>query len=591
MGRMGAWLWTLLLILFSALQSFPQQHSLSEPNPIVPPLIRFSGVLTDPTGQPLTEVEGVTFSLYPDSQSGVPLWMETQNVQPDRAGHFTVMLGSSKVLATDLFVSGEARWLSVQAQGQAEQPRILLLSVPYALKAADAETLGGKPASAFLLATPSAGKNSSNQVPAPQIGNAQAKSSLPIPRDSSIATSSSGTTNFIPLWKNSTSLGNSTLFQAAGGQIGLATTNPGAKFDVLTTHPLAIRATATSPGAVAIDGRATASSGAGEGLVAETDSAQGIAGIFNNNAKGQILSLRSQGVEVFSLTGTNALTPFFPSATATLKGGFSVLSAEASIGIGDSPLSFCSNGCGLSVNIGPADGIVAGAEGIGVTGAGQTAGVLGIAGGIFEADGIFGKGNQFGGIAGNFDGDVNINGHLTKSSGSFKIDHPLDPANKYLYHSFVESPDMKNVYDGVAMLDAQGEATIKLPNWFEALNRDFRYQLTSIGAPGPNLYIAEEISANQFKIAGGKPGGKVSWQVTGTRQDAWANAHRIPVEEVKNQKEIGHYIHPELYGATEENSVEWARRPKVLRQIKDMKATQSPRVQGAQGNPTTSQLH
>jgi hypothetical protein len=76
---------------------------------------------------------------------------------------------------------------------------------------------------------------------------------------------------------------------------------------------------------------------------------------------------------------------------------------------------------------------------------------------------------------------------------------------------------MKNVYDGVAMLDAQGEATIKLPNWFEALNRDFRYQLTSIGAPGPNLYIAEEISGNQFKIAGGKPDGKVSWQVTGTR--------------------------------------------------------------------------
>jgi hypothetical protein len=431
---MGAWRWTLLLILFCALQSFPQKHSLSEPNPIVPPLIRFSGVLTDPTGKPLTEVVGVTFSLYPDSQSGVPLWMETQNVQPDRAGHFTVMLGSSKVLAKDLFVSGEARWLSVQAQGQAEQPRVLLLSVPYALKAADAETLGGKPASAFLLETPSAEKNSSNQVPAPQIGNAQAKSSLPIPRDSSSGTSSSGTTNFIPLWTNSTSLGNSTLFQAAGGQIGLATTNPGAKFDVLTTHPLAIRATATSPGAVAIDGRATASSGTGEGLVAEADSAQGIAGIFNYNAKGQILSLRTQGVEVFSLTGTNAFSQS-SSATATLKGGFSVLSDVAFMGIGDSPLSFCSNGCGLQVSVGPADGIVAGAEGIAVTGIGQSAGVLGIAAEQFGGDGIFGQGNKFGGIAGNFDGDVNINGHLTKSSGSFKIDHPLDPAKKYLYHS------------------------------------------------------------------------------------------------------------------------------------------------------------
>jgi hypothetical protein len=77
---------------------------------------------------------------------------------------------------------------------------------------------------------------------------------------------------------------------------------------------------------------------------------------------------------------------------------------------------------------------------------------------------------------------------------SFKIDNPLDPANKYLCHSFVESPDMKNVYDGVVVLDRKGKAEIELPDWFGALNKDFRYQLTAIGAPGPNLHIAEEIS-------------------------------------------------------------------------------------------------
>jgi hypothetical protein len=146
-------------------------------------------------------------------------------------------------------------------------------------------------------------------------------------------------------------------------------------------------------------------------------------------------------------------------------------------------------------------------------------------------------------------------GNLSKGGGSFKIDHPLDPANKYLSHSFVESPDMKNVYDGVVRLDANGEAWVTLPDYFEALNRDFRYQLTSIGAPAPNLYVAQEVSGNRFKIAGGKPGGRVSWQVTGIRQDAYANANRIPVEEVKPAAEQGYYLHPELYGQPDSRRV------------------------------------
>jgi hypothetical protein len=110
---------------------------------------------------------------------------------------------------------------------------------------------------------------------------------------------------------------------------------------------------------------------------------------------------------------------------------------------------------------------------------------------------------------------------------------------------------MKNIYDGVIVLDALGEAVIELPDWFEALNKDFRYQLTAIGAPGPNLYIAEEISNNQFKVAGGEPGMKVSWHVTGIRKDAYANAYRIQVEEDKNLEDRGKYIHPELYGLPE----------------------------------------
>ncbi|HEY9386382.1 MAG TPA: hypothetical protein VIP70_05035 [Nitrososphaeraceae archaeon] len=175
------------------------------------------------------------------------------------------------------------------------------------------------------------------------------------------------------------------------------------------------------------------------------------------------------------------------------------------------------------------------------------------------------------GLAAYLNGNVRIDGTLQKAGGRFKIDHPLDPANKYLSHSFVESPDMKNVYDGVVVLDDKGEAEIELPDWFGALNKDFRYQLTAIGAPGPNLHIAEEISDgvtnysnssssnnnnnSRFKVAGGTSGMKVSWQVTGIRKDPWANTHRIQVEEDKPDKERGYYIYPDLYGKAAENGI------------------------------------
>ena len=155
------------------------------------------------------------------------------------------------------------------------------------------------------------------------------------------------------------------------------------------------------------------------------------------------------------------------------------------------------------------------------------------------------------GLAGSFWGNVEILGNLMVSgTKGFRIDHPLDPANKYLFHSAVESPDMKNVYDGMAVLDAKGESSVTLPRWFQALNRDFRYQLTSVGGPAPNLHVAMEIHDNRFLIAGGVPGVKVSWQVTGIRQDAWAQAHPMPVEATKPTSKRGRFSNPELYQET-----------------------------------------
>ncbi len=226
---------------------------------------------------------------------------------------------------------------------------------------------------------------------------------------------------------------------------------------------------------------------------------------------------------------------------------------------------------GFNTNQGRAAGVYGSAEFIGVRGIGSVIGVLGEGRpdtGVVGRGGLTGVlGSSSGGNAGEFDGNVRITGTLTKAGGSFKIDHPLDPSNKYLSHSFVESPDMMNIYNGIIVLDAKGQATVTLPQWFDALNKDFRYQLTAVGAPGPNLYIARKIKGNQFKIAGGKRGMEVSWLVTGVRQDAYANAHRIRVEEEKPAKERGTYLHPEAFGQPREKGVERAQQPEPSQRL------------------------
>lgn len=151
-------------------------------------------------------------------------------------------------------------------------------------------------------------------------------------------------------------------------------------------------------------------------------------------------------------------------------------------------------------------------------------------------------------------GDTGITGTLTTSGGEYKIDHPVDPANKYLIHSSVASPEMKNAYDGVVVLDEKGEAVVDLPAYFEALNCDYRYQLTCVGGFAP-IYISEEIQGNRFTIAGGRAGLKVSWLVTGVRQDAYAKASPVEAVQEKAKEEKGKFLHPELFGETVEKKL------------------------------------
>jgi len=192
------------------------------------------------------------------------------------------------------------------------------------------------------------------------------------------------------------------------------------------------------------------------------------------------------------------------------------------------------------------------------TGSNTYYGVKGIvSGGSGTNHAIYGSASGSGANwAGTFEGNVQVNGTLSKGGGSFKIDHPLDPRNKYLSHSFVESPDMMNVYNGNIVTSNQGTAIVELPNYFETLNRDFRYQLTVIGEFAQAI-VSQKISGNRFSIRTDKPNIEVSWQVTGIRQDAFANANRILVEEIKISDERGKFLHPELYGLDKSYSVNY----------------------------------
>ncbi|MGW4895336.1 hypothetical protein ACWEQL_24155 [Kitasatospora sp. NPDC004240] len=187
-------------------------------------------------------------------------------------------------------------------------------------------------------------------------------------------------------------------------------------------------------------------------------------------------------------------------------------------------------------------------DGVGVTGNSNTrAGVWGSSGeDAFELDlqvppgskGVVGAGEVglFGigvALAAELVGNVEVTGTINKAACQFRIDHPLDPAHRTLAHCSVESPERKNVYDGTVTLDDDGRATVELPNWFEALNEDFRYQLTALGAPAPELHISREIGGSSFDVAGGRPGQRVSWLVTGVRADTWAREHPLLVEEEK----------------------------------------------------------
>ncbi|NOZ94422.1 MAG: hypothetical protein GXP47_06760 [Acidobacteria bacterium] len=275
----------------------------------------------------------------------------------------------------------------------------------------------------------------------------------------------------------------------------------------------------------------------------------GTAGIFaSTGVYGTSTSAAGVGVMGVVTTG-NAIGVYGQSTTGTgilgsSTGGdgvFGSTSADDKAGVHGASSSTGGNGV---------YGIASGTNGTGVKGEASSGSA---------AYGVWGVSSS--GYAGYFDGnvfvwgDLHVAGTLSKSGGSFKIDHPLDPENKYLSHSFVESPDMMNIYNGNIRTDTDGYAVVQLPGWFEALNRDFRYQLTVIGQFAQAI-VAEKIHDGRFVIRTNLGQVEVSWQVTGIRHDPWANAHRIPVEEAKPDAERGTYLAPEVYGKPASQSLD-----------------------------------
>src|SRR5580698_4393437 len=212
-------------LLILSLTSLTLAQTPAQTASALPRLVRFGGTVKDPNGKPLTGVVRITFAFYSEKTGGAPLWFETQSVTADSTGHYVALLGSTKPegLPADLFTSEQARWAVGQVEGQAEPPRVLLVSAPYALKAGDAETIGGLPPSAFLLATPAA-------------ANAFSDSGSATPGASGGPfIFGSGTTGFVPLWTTSSNLGDSVLFQSGSGNtatVGINTATPAATLDV-----------------------------------------------------------------------------------------------------------------------------------------------------------------------------------------------------------------------------------------------------------------------------------------------------------------------------------------------------------------------
>lgn len=423
----------------------------------------------------------------------------------------------------------------------------------------------------------------------------------------------SGTAGTIPIWTSSSKLGNSIMSQSGteisvkGTLFGLSTSSDG----LIGESSTGAGVSGTSKSGYGVAGSSSTNYGivgvsvSGVGAFGTSTSSVGVGGNSSSGPGVYGTSKTSYGVEGVSTSSIGVFgkstSSFGLSGTSSSSSGVSGLSSTH-IGVqgmstsgpgvsGTSASTFGVQGTSTSgVGVAGFSSSTYGVEGtstssIGVYGTstknrgiqGQSETLAGVAGLSTSGDGIggiscascgaaavFGSGKQ----AGIFDGNVGVTGTFAVTGvKSFRIDHPLDPANKYLNHFSIESNEVLNSYSGNITTNGSGEATVELPDYFEALNTNYRYQLTVIGQFAQAI-VYQEIQNNRFIIRTDKPSVKVSWQVSGVRSDANLKAHPIPVEEEKPDQERGHYLNPEVFGQPEEMSITWLYHGDLKREAK-----------------------
>lgn len=551
----------------------------------IPALINYQGQVNDTNGDPLSGEYRIEFRIYDQSENGVMLWNEQHEINVSN-GIFSVLLGSLTHFEPEFFDATEL-YLTLKVGDDPEMtPRKQITSVAYAFRSENSDSLNGHSSDDFVksgqenaVTTEMVEDNfiSSLNSVVNDGGNIDLVAGTNVsitPNDAqnkiTISASGGGTADNLgnhTATQNIQTNGhwissdgdNEGLFISPSGRVGIGFDNPTPYYKLDVNGPIKSFSDWSNTFYCEND-FATGSAGYfsqranyGEGVYAQNDGSYGkaVSGIArgDNNIGifGFAIGVNSYGVkgETTSEEGRGVYGYASNSGAGEKYGGFFKANGENGIGVyGEVP-----NSSGYTFG------------GYFESKSDDGRGVYGYASGN-RGIGIFGSSDYY---AGMFTGDVSVIGTLSKSAGSFKIDHPLDPENKYLQHSFVESPDMKNVYDGTVTLDMNGEAIVELPEYFEVLNTNFRYQLTCIGKFAP-VYVSEEITNNQFKIGGGDSGMKVSWQVTGIRNDAYAQNHRIEVEVPKEGKEQGKYLFPEEHNQPESRGVHYEEHQRLQEQ-------------------------
>jgi hypothetical protein len=360
---------------------------------------------------------------------------------------------------------------------------------------------------------------------------------------------------------------------SAGGAGGSAQLNAGAggvgatSGGVGGTVTLRGGAGGTSSAAGAGGGQVDAFGGSGAGSSSASSAGQGGWGFIEGGGGGANSGSGDAGdgggVELLAGNGGHA-----NSGASGAGGGISLFSGNGSDTTSGTAASAdggvivleCGNGGGSggASQPGGAGGyvdILGGAGHASTSGAGGQGGDIYLSPGAGSAGSPVGRAGRVGVFTFGPTSTMQVVGTFTASTKNFTIDHPLDPANKLLVHSTVESDQMVDMYRGNVVLDAGGGATISFPEWFEALNQDFSYQLTPIGFAAPMLHIERELAGGSFAIAGGLPKMKVSWTVTGVRKDPYAAAHPLVVEQEKDPEIRGRYLTPVEHGMPESMGV------------------------------------